>query len=205
MTEQETLKLKTEYFLELHRDLPREAPGSKTSTNKAINIVKAHTNQESLSILDVGCGTGNATLELIQHFPKATFFALDINNGYLQALKERLKDSNTTVNFIEASMFDTSKLFSQHQFDLIWAEGSVYIIGFQKGLEEWKGLLKPNGKSFPARLIRIIAASELSWLHSDPPEEVQNFWNQGNELIDGGDVSRLPRTTICRWKSGNCI
>jgi len=35
--------------------------------------------------------------------------------------------------------------FPDGRFDIIWAEGSISIIGFKKGLEEWRRFLRPNG------------------------------------------------------------
>lgn len=45
--------------------------------------------------------------------------------------------------------------FSPGEFDVIWAEGSIYNIGFERGLREWRQYLKPGG---------IIAVTECSWL-----------------------------------------
>ncbi|MCO5381410.1 MAG: hypothetical protein NHB15_04280 [Methanosarcina barkeri] len=33
-------------------------------------------------------------------------------------------------------------LYEKESFDLIWAEGSIYIIGFKEGLTYWKQFLK---------------------------------------------------------------
>ena len=35
--------------------------------------------------------------------------------------------------------------FPNESFDIIWAEGTTWIIGFQKGLKEWRRFIKPNG------------------------------------------------------------
>ena len=35
--------------------------------------------------------------------------------------------------------------FPDESFDIIWAEGSIHIVGFKKGLNEWKRYLKPGG------------------------------------------------------------
>jgi len=35
--------------------------------------------------------------------------------------------------------------FPDESFDIIWAEGSIYAIGFEQGLQEWKRFLKPDG------------------------------------------------------------
>ena len=34
--------------------------------------------------------------------------------------------------------------FSNESFDIIWAEGSISIIGFENGLKIWRRFLKPN-------------------------------------------------------------
>ena len=40
-------------------------------------------------------------------------------------------------------MFDMD--FPNESFDIIWSEGSIYAIGFERGLREWKRFLKPAG------------------------------------------------------------
>ena len=54
-------------------------------------------------------------------------------------------------------------------YDVVWAEGSIYIIGFERGLREWSTFLKDGG---------YVAASELTWLDRDAPEELRRFWDE---------------------------
>jgi len=35
--------------------------------------------------------------------------------------------------------------FPDESFDIIWSEGSIYAIGFERGLLEWRQFLKPGG------------------------------------------------------------
>ena len=35
--------------------------------------------------------------------------------------------------------------FADESFNIIWSEGSIYAIGFQRGLREWRRFLKPDG------------------------------------------------------------
>ena len=35
--------------------------------------------------------------------------------------------------------------FPAESFDIIWAEGSIAAIGFERGLKEWRRFLKPGG------------------------------------------------------------
>lgn len=61
-------------------------------------------------------------------------------------------------------------------FDLIWAEGSLYIMGFSKGLAACYDLLAPNG---------LLAVSELCWLRPNPPTECQEFFhNEYPAMVD---------------------
>ena len=35
--------------------------------------------------------------------------------------------------------------FPDESFDIIWAEGSIYVVGFKRALREWKRFLAPGG------------------------------------------------------------
>jgi SAM-dependent methyltransferase len=59
--------------------------------------------------------------------------------------------------------------FDNQTFDLIWAEGSIYNIGFEHGFRKWKRFLKPGG---------FIAVSEISWLSIARPEELTRYWER---------------------------
>lgn len=120
----------------------------------------------SPSILDVGCGTGMQTIELAKLID-GNITAVDNHQPYLeqlnnQALAQGLSEKVLTVN---ASMFSLE--FEEKSFDVIWSEGAIYIIGFEKGLQTWQPLLKAKG---------YLVVSEISWLKSNPPIEVQKYW-----------------------------
>jgi SAM-dependent methyltransferase len=51
--------------------------------------------------------------------------------------------------------------------DVVWAEGAIYIIGFEQGLRAWRALLRPSG---------FVAATHLSWLTEHPPAAPRRFW-----------------------------
>ena len=48
---------------------------------------------------------------------------------------------------------------------LYFPVGSVYLIGFEKGLKSWLPLLKPGG---------YAVVSEICWLVEDPPRELRD-------------------------------
>lgn len=56
--------------------------------------------------------------------------------------------------------------FVDKSYDLIWSEGSVFIMGFENALKSWKRLLRPRG---------YMVASELVWFKEDAPKEIKDF------------------------------
>lgn len=95
-------------------------------------------------ILDIGCGSGVPTMELAR-LSNGEVIGLDIDQGLLDVLRGNIEKAGLVdrVKVINRSLLDME--FPDESFDVIWAEGSIFVIGFKKGLQEWKRLLKPGG------------------------------------------------------------
>jgi len=152
-------------FFELHSQLPRESPGRACYTRQAFTMLPA---METPRILDVGCGTGPATLELAK-LSDGTVIAIDTHRPYIDRLQRKAEQRGLQgrVQTRHRSMLDME--FPDGSFDLIWAEGSIYIIGFERGLREWHSLLRPGG---------FMAVHDVVWLQPDPPKEIRDYWQE---------------------------
>ena len=95
-------------------------------------------------ILDVGCGSGIPTMELAK-LSDGEIIGLDINQDLLDVLRRKIEKARVSdrVKAVKCSIFDME--FPKESFDIIWTEGSIWVIGFKRGLQEWKRFLKPNG------------------------------------------------------------
>ncbi len=95
-------------------------------------------------ILDIGCGSGMPTMELAR-LSNGEVVGLDIDQGLLDVLHGNVEKAGLSdrVKVINRSLLDME--FPDESFDIIWAEGSINVIGFEKGLQDWKRLLKPGG------------------------------------------------------------
>jgi hypothetical protein len=65
--------------------------------------------------------------------------------------------------------------FSEKEYDVIWSEGAIYNMGFENGVSYWKHFLKPGGK---------LVVSEITWLTSARPAELQEYWEYEYPEID---------------------
>jgi ubiquinone/menaquinone biosynthesis C-methylase UbiE len=95
-------------------------------------------------ILDIGCGSGIPTMELAR-LSNGEIVGLDIDQDALDTFRKSIEKAGLSdrVKVINRSLLDME--FPDESFDVIWAEGSISVIGFKKGLQEWKRLLKPGG------------------------------------------------------------
>ncbi|MDX9768195.1 MAG: class I SAM-dependent methyltransferase [Ectothiorhodospiraceae bacterium] len=147
---------------EFHRRLPRQGPGDPAATARAFGLLEglAHAPR----VLDIGCGNGAQTRELANLCHGGQLVAVDIYHPYLQDLRGALTNG-TSVLPVQASMYQLP--FVPQSFDLLWSEGAIYIMGFERGLNAWRPLLRNDG---------FTVVSELSWFTNDRPQPAQEFW-----------------------------
>lgn len=152
--------------------LERQGPGSPDVTTRALEFID---NLDSGSrIADLGCGTGGQTMTLARNTPGSitgidlfpTFIGIFNTNAGKLGLGDRVKG-------ITGSMDDLP--FNDGELDLIWSEGAIYNIGFERGLREWRRYLRQGG---------FIAVTEASWFTETRPDEITRFWLDAYPGID---------------------
>lgn len=158
-----------ENIFKLHSDMTRQGPGDNESTKRALRALELP--KGDIEVLDIGCGPGMQTVELAKNI-EGTITALDFHKPYLDDLIRLAQREGviSKIRTLEGSMFELDSYFDKNSFDLIWSEGAIYIIGFEKGLQSVRSLLKDRGH---------LVVSEITWLTETPPEEVRDFWNEG--------------------------
>ena len=110
-------------------------------TRKAFELLPKIKNP---NILDVGCGSGVPTMELAK-ISDGHVIGIDIDVTSLNLLRRKIKEIglNNQVSVIKDSILTMD--FPEESFDIIWAEGSIFVIGFENGIKKWRRFLKPNG------------------------------------------------------------
>ncbi|MEL6180597.1 MAG: class I SAM-dependent methyltransferase [Myxococcota bacterium] len=166
-------------FYEIHHNLPREGPGRDEDTLRALSMIAPHL-PKTPRILDIGCGPGMQTIALAKH-TDGFVVALDRHPPFLEQLNIRAAQAGVSdrIRTVEGTM--TALPFDLGSFDLIWAEGAIYIIGFESGLHRWRSLLKPEG---------CMAVSELTWHVDDPAPEAKHFWSEAYPAMRNNEDNR---------------
>jgi ubiquinone/menaquinone biosynthesis C-methylase UbiE len=150
-------------IIEAHIGLERQGPGSREMTAKALGFLDI----ASISrVADLGCGTGGQTMILAESIC-GSIVGLDQIPNFIaalnaRALKQGLQDK---VSGIVGSIENLP--FQKEEFDLIWSEGAIDAIGFEKGLTHWNSFLKMNG---------YVSVTCPCWFTDEHPAEVERFW-----------------------------
>jgi ubiquinone/menaquinone biosynthesis C-methylase UbiE len=132
-------------------------------------------NLDKLSqVADLGCGTGGQTMVLAKNIP-GNIIGVDRCPDFIDVFNNNAKKFGfqERINGIVGSMDNLS--FQKDGFDLIWSEGAIDNIGFEKGLQYWNGFLKKNG---------YVAVTCPSWLTCEHPTEVEKFWTDAGSGLD---------------------
>jgi len=163
-----------------YASVERQGPGSPEVTLKALSFIDNLTHKSQIA--DLGCGSGGQTVVLAQHAPGKitgidifpTFIDLFNSNAAKHQLEERMQG-------VVGSMDDLH--FHDESLDLIWSEGAIYNIGYERGLNEWKKFLKTGG---------FVAVSEASWFTDQRPDEIEAFWMDASPKCKRPVMFQLP-------------
>lgn len=160
-------------LIDLHRGLERQGPGSENDTLKALGSIDFPVGKK-IKVADIGCGTGGQTLTLAENID-GHISAVDLFPQFLSELDQRARKRglNERITCLEQSM--DALTFQKDEFDMIWSEGAIYIIGFENGIKQWKNFLKPGG---------YLAISEITWISNARPKEIEDFWTGEYPEID---------------------
>ncbi|MFJ3836766.1 GNAT family N-acetyltransferase [Streptomyces sp. NPDC054904] len=155
--------------MELHRGLPRQSPGSDASTRRLLSLCGPL--PERPRVLDIGCGPGRSALLLAAEAGGAGLAevtAVDLYEPFLDELRAAAaaRGLGDRVRAVNADM--GALPYEDGSFDLVWAEGSAYVLGFDRALARWRRLLAPGG---------TLVLSECEWTAAEPSAGARAFWD----------------------------
>jgi DNA-binding transcriptional MerR regulator/predicted O-methyltransferase YrrM len=127
-------------------------------------------------ILEIGCGPGAATLQLVTE-TAAQITATDTDTAALARLDAKAAAQGLTDRITTAAHDMASLPAPATPYDTIWAEGSAYILGVARALAAWRPLLRPGG---------TLVLSDMVWRTATPDPNIRAYW--AREYPDMADV-----------------
>lgn len=160
-------------LIDLHKRAKRQGPGGDSETRMAIELAMLDSSIP-LKVADIGCGTGASTIQLARSL-NADITAIDFLPEFLEILKSNAetKGLSNKINTIACPMDNLQ--FDNNEYDVIWSEGAIYNIGFEKGINYWRHFLKPDG---------VLVVSEITWITNERPSEIEDYWQEEYPEID---------------------
>ena len=157
-------KMTMQYFFEVFEDLPRQGPGCREATLRALALLRDLPKKPS--VLDIGCGSGMQTQILAKEL-ETKILAIDNHRTVLDHLNQSAAQKSLDIETRELSMIDMP--FDDESFDLLWCEGAIFVIGLERGLKDFRAYLKPGG---------YLAFTEMCWFTDQPAAEAQAFFDK---------------------------
>jgi len=160
-------------LIDLHKRAKRQGPGGAEETRKAIDLAMLNPSTQ-LKIADIGCGTGSSTM-MLARLLNAQVTAVDFLPEFIEVLKTTANNEGLTEKISPLVCSMDNLPFRDEEYDVIWSEGAIYNIGFEKGIKDWKRFLKPEG---------LLVVSEITWITDTRPSELEKYWVDEYPEID---------------------
>jgi SAM-dependent methyltransferase len=151
---------------EIREGLPREAIRRDEYTAMAFRMIPP---VEAPTILDIGCGSGIPTVALAR-LSGGRVTGIDVHEPDLEELRRRAEREGLShhVTALNCSMLEMT--FPDGAFDIVWSEGAIHVVGFERGLMSWRRLIGPGGH---------LVVHDAAWLRPDPPREIMGVLREG--------------------------
>jgi ubiquinone/menaquinone biosynthesis C-methylase UbiE len=170
-----------ELIIDLHSNSERQGPGGDQDTLKELSMMNLPADRK-LKIADIGCGSGGQTITLAQHL-NAEITAVDLFPAFLDELNDKAGRFGLSEKIDSHSGSMEELPFENESLDIIWSEGAIYNMGFERGIKKWKSYLKTGG---------YLAVSEITWIRNSRPKEIEEFWTaEYPEIAPASEKIRL--------------
>lgn len=128
------------------------------------NLLRVLTERRSRSLLDVGCGGGQALIRMKEQYPHLRLTGIDTSRGMITRACNRAHIKDCEINFLVA---DAEAIpFQDSSFEVVYSFGSAkHWSNPLKGIGECWRVLKPGGE-----LLIADATSDAT------REQVENFF-----------------------------
>lgn len=129
-------------------------PGGLTLTKMLLRNEKI---TPEMVLLDAGCGTGQTSAYLAEHYP-CRINAIDINPKMLEKARHRIMQSHLNIQLSQADVMHLP--FSNNFFDIVLSESVTAFTDIRRTLREYHRILKPGGRLLVIEATALVPFTE---------------------------------------------
>jgi trans-aconitate 2-methyltransferase len=145
----------------------------------------------SMEIIDLGCGTGELTLKLAEHFPRPEM-VLGIDSSP-EMLRGSARFKHEKLSFRQATIED--QLRDSKRWDLIFSHAAIqWIRDHQSLLPTILSCLKPGGQlviQMPAQLHNVTNRLLNELAETESYSSALKDWNRSSPVLDTGEYAEM--------------
>ncbi len=145
--------------------LSQGAPGDNASTWRALDAIPDR--DAVRQVLDLGAGYGRSTFALAAALPDAQLTSVDIHAPFVERMAERARKEGLAGRVRPLCADMGTLAIAKGSMDLIWAEGSIYLVGVERALALWRPWLRPG--------CCLVFSDFVRWAEDLSPE-CRSFW-----------------------------
>ena len=148
-------------------------------------LLEAPEPPETGTFLDLGCGWGPIGVTLGKLSPKATIWAVDVNQRALDLTRKNAKRNQVKIRTELADKAFEKASSDGIKFDLIWSNPPIRIgkPALQEMLTKWLGLLSDEGESWLVVARNLGADSLIKWLNEQGWQAEKAHSKKGYRII----------------------
>ena len=173
-------------------------PADGGTTQKLIDRLREELRPKPL-VADFGCGVGASALRLAETLPEGRVLALDLYKPFIDRLQASAVDRglDERIDAVTGDMAAPPPLDGiRGDFDLIWCESAIYVLGRATAFIIWRELLRPDGWLVFSDLVWQLEPSQRAptaiefWRHAYPDLSEPNAVL--TELAEAGFAAEQP-------------
>lgn len=183
---------------------------TRKQTIELVKLILRHF-PKKLTIVDIGCGDGKHTLELLSALPQSSIVGIDPAEDAIKLAKKRIqKKGGKKISFIVGNIYDVDKLFKTKSFDLAIIRGVLHhlyepIFAIKKISRVFPNVIIVEANGYNPILKVIERVSPYHREHEEksywPPLLSEWFRKQGYKLMSekyAGIVPYFCPTTLAK-------
>ncbi|WP_373894974.1 class I SAM-dependent methyltransferase [Virgibacillus natechei] len=146
------------------------------------NVLSKESLDEMMSVLDVGCGTGQTSAYIAEKY-KCNVTALDSSKIMLEKAKQRFSSLNLSVSVEQGNAENLP--FDGAVFDIVLSESVTLFTDIALTIPEYRSVLKPNGVLLAIELVLEKDFTE------DEIEPISHFYGVNRLLTESEWVAHF--------------